>query len=119
MRGSPEAVVAAQLAAYNARDIDGFMACWHPDAEMLVHPDTLLAKGHTEIRARHVVRFQEPDLYGRLVSRIALGDHVVDQEVVTRNMGAGKVEVDVVAIYDVSEGLIRRVWFLTGPPRAV
>ena len=28
-----EAIVARQLDAYNARDIDAFMAAWHDDAE--------------------------------------------------------------------------------------
>lgn len=115
--GNAEDIVARQLEAYNAKDIEAFMACWAGNAQMLSHPDTLLAAGHDQIRARHLVRFQEPDLHGRLVDRVVMGNRVVDREVVTRNFPEGKGEVDVVAIYEVLGGLITRSWFLMGPPR--
>ena len=38
----PQDVVQQQLDAYNARDIDAFMACWADDAQYYEHPDTLL-----------------------------------------------------------------------------
>lgn len=113
---TPADIVAGQLAAYNARDIDAFMAFWAEDAEIYAHPDTLLAKGHGDIRARHVLRFQEPDLHARLVSRLVLADRVVDTERVTRNFPEGLGEVDVVAIYDVVASQITRAWFLMGTP---
>lgn len=116
---SPEQTVKRQLDAYNARDIDAFMACWHPEAEFIAHPDTVLARGHAEICARHELRFQEPDLFGHLISRLTLGDRVIDQERVVRNMEGRKVELDVVAIYEVIDGLIRRAWFLMGTPRDI
>ncbi|MEI9906187.1 MAG: nuclear transport factor 2 family protein [Asticcacaulis sp.] len=111
-----EDIVARQLDAYNARDIDVFMACWSANAQMFSHPDTLLAAGHDQIRARHLVRFQEPDLDGKLVSRTVIGDRVIDREVVTRTFPQGKGELDVVAIYEVLGGLITRAWFITGEP---
>lgn len=73
-----EVVVAKQLDAYNARDIDAFMATWHHDAQYFEHPSKLLASGAAEIRARHVLRFQEPELFGRLVQRFSVGNLVVD-----------------------------------------
>ncbi len=117
MSPGTEEIVARQLDAYNARDIKAFMACWAPNAQMLAHPDTLLAAGHDDIRARHVVRFQEPDLHAELLSRQVLGGKVVDRERVTRNFPQGKGEIDVVAIYEVLGGLITRAWFITGEPR--
>ncbi len=115
-----EDIVAAQLKAYNARNIDAFMACWHPEAEIYAHPDEILAHGHAQIRARHALRFEEPNLYAELLSRVALGDtQVVDRESVTRTMEGRKVQLDVVAIYDVRDGLIRRAWFLSGTPRDI
>ncbi|EGF92539.1 hypothetical protein ABI_09760 [Asticcacaulis biprosthecium C19] len=114
---SPEQIVAGQLAAYNARDIEMFMSFWELDAEIYQHPDTLLARGYGDIRARHVVRFLEPDLKAVLVSRTVMGNRVVDIERVTRNFPDGKGEVDVAGIYEVLHGRIRKAWFLTGPPR--
>ena len=114
---TPEALVAGQLNAYNARDIDAFMAYWHIDAEIYQHPDTLLAKGYGDIRARHVVRFLEPDLQAKLINRVVMGNRVVDIEQVTRNFPNGKGEVDVVGIYEIHEARIRKAWFLMGEPR--
>ncbi|MCV3766618.1 nuclear transport factor 2 family protein [Rhizobium sp. TRM95796] len=109
--------VQAQLDAYNARDIDAFMLFWAADCGYYAFPSTLLARGAAEIRARHVERFREPDLHGRLVSRIALGDLVVDHEIVTRNFEEGRGEVEVVAIYEIRDGLIANAWFKMGEKR--
>ena len=111
---SPEDIAGGQLDAYNAKDIEAFMAFWAEDAEIYAHPDTLLAKGHDDIRARHVARFLEPDLQARLVSRLVLGDRVVDTERVTRNFPEGIGELDVVAIYEFRDDKIARAWFLMG-----
>ncbi len=117
---SAEDTVAAQLKAYNARNIDAFMACWHPDAEIFAHPDEILAHGHPQIRARHELRFQEPNLYAELLSRLVMSEtQVVDRESVTRTMEGRKVRLDVVAIYEVRDGLIRRAWFLSGTPKDI
>ena len=113
----PEAVVARQLAAYNARDIEAFMACWREDAQVFEHPSTLLADGAAAIRARHVARFQEPDLFGRLVARMSTGTMVVDREVVTRNFPEGRGEIDVIAIYEVDGDRIAKAWFKMGARR--
>jgi hypothetical protein len=113
----PEEVVARQLAAYNARDIEAFMAAWREDAQMFEHPATLLADGAAEIRARHVVRFREPDLFGRLVARMSAGSMVVDREVVTRNFPEGRGEIDVIAIYEVDGDRIAKAWFKMGERR--
>jgi hypothetical protein len=109
--------VQKQLEAYNARDIDAFMAWWAEDCEYYEFPDRLLARGAAEIRERHVARFQEPNLHGRLIQRIAVASLVVDQETVTRTFPNGPGEMDVVAIYEVEDGKIAKAWFKMGPPR--
>ncbi|AEF45295.1 nuclear transport factor 2 family protein [Serratia plymuthica] len=111
----PEDVVQQQLDAYNARDIDAFMAYWAEDAQYYEHPDTLLASGKAEIRERHIARFKEPSLYGERVKRMALGSMVIDQEVVTRNFPQGRGKMDVIAIYEVEQGKIVKAWFKVGP----
>lgn len=111
----PEDVVQQQLDAYNARDIDAFMAYWAEDAQYYEHPDTLLASGKAEIRERHIARFKEPSLYGERVKRMVLGSMVIDQEVVTRNFPQGRGKMDVIAIYEVEQGKILKAWFKVGP----
>jgi putative hydrolase of HD superfamily len=109
--------VRGQLDAYNARDIDAFMRFWAEDCRCYAFPDALIAEGAAALRARHVERFKEPNLFGRLLSRIAVGTMVVDHETVTRTFPEGPGEVDVVCIYEVEGGRIARAWFKTGTPR--
>ena len=104
--------MAKQLEAYNARDIEAFMGWWAEDCRYYAFPDTLLADGAGEIRARHVERFKEPDLHGQLLTRFVVGELVVDYETVTRNFPEGKGEVDVVGIYEIA-----KAWFKMGAPR--
>jgi hypothetical protein len=111
-----ETVVARQLDAYNARDIDTFMVVWHEGAQYFAHPSDLLANGAAEIRARHVIRFQDPILFGRLTGRLSVGGMVVDREVVTRSFPEGRGQVDVIAIYEVEDGTIVQAWFKQGTP---
>ena len=109
--------VQKQLEAYNARDIEDFMQWWADDREYYEFPSRLLASGANEIRERHIARFSEANLYGKLVKRISVGNMVVDQEVVTRTFPDGPGEIDVVAIYEVENGKIAKAWFKMGTPR--
>jgi putative hydrolase of HD superfamily len=111
-----ERIVQRQLDAYNARDIDGFMAMWAADAQYFEHPAKLLASGAAEIRARHIARFRESNLSGRLIKRMVVGNTVVDQEVVTRTFADGRGRVDVIAIYEVKDDKIANAWFILGSP---
>ena len=113
---SPEAVVARQLDAYNAKDLGAWLATYAPDATQYEHPATLLASGHAEIRARMRARFSEPNLHARLISRNVMGKLVVDHEVVTRNFPAGPGTVELVCIYRVEGGLIQSASFAPGAP---
>lgn len=109
-------IVQRQLDAYNARDIEAFMACWAADAQYYAFPSELLASGAAQIRERHVARFQEPNLHGQLVQRLAVGNIVVDREVVTRAFPEGPGRVDVIAIYEVTGDKITKAWFKIGTP---
>ncbi|HUB89022.1 MAG TPA: nuclear transport factor 2 family protein [Dyella sp.] len=109
--------VQEQLDAYNAKDIDRFMQCWADDCQYYAFPSQLLAQGAKQIRQRHVERFTEPHLHGRLIHRMSVGNLVIDQEVVTRDFPEGQGEVDVIAIYDIEAGKIAKAWFKMGPRR--
>jgi hypothetical protein len=104
---SPEAVVQRQLDAYNARDLDALLATYAPDARQYALPATLLATGHADMRPRFAVRFEEPNLHARLLQRAVMGNIVIDHEVVSRTFPEGPGTVDLVAIYEVVDGLIR------------
>jgi hypothetical protein len=113
---SVECPVQQQLEAYNARDIEAFMRWWADDCEYYAFPSTLLARGAAQVRERHVARFVEPDLFGKLIHRAAVGNVVIDQERVTRTFPEGVGEVDVLAIYEIADGKIAKAWFKMGAP---
>lgn len=106
-----------QLEAYNSKDIVAFMPWWKDDCQYYAFPDTLLANGSAEIMARHIERFKEPDLFGTLLSRIVVGNIVIDHETVTRSFPEGKGEIDVICIYEIEDTKIAKAWFKTSEPR--
>jgi hypothetical protein len=114
MNPSPEAVVQRQLEAFNARDLDALMATYAEEASQFEYPDTLLASGAAQLRARFEVRFQEPNLHARLIHRTVVGQVVMDHEEVTRTFPEGAGTIELVAIYNVREGKIAEARFIYG-----
>ncbi len=110
-------VVQHQLDAYNARDLERLLAVYAPDAALFEHPDTLLARGTAELRARFAVRLAEPNLHAALLRRTVCGDMVVDHESVTRTFPEGPGTLELVMIYEVRAGRIARAWSIVGAKR--
>ena len=110
----PEDVIARQLDAYNAKDIDAWLATYSNNAVQYELAGKLLATGHAEIRARALLRFDEPDLHATLLNRSVMGKVVIDHEVVTRNFPEGKGSVELVCVYVVENGLIQSASFSLG-----
>lgn len=113
---SPEVVIQRQLDAYNAKNIDAWLATYAPDAKQYEHPAKLVAAGHAEIRARTAVRLNEPDIHAQLISRSVMGKVVIDHEIVTGNLSEGKGKIELVCIYVVEDGLIQSASFIAGMP---
>ncbi|PJZ79709.1 steroid delta-isomerase [Leptospira meyeri] len=110
-------IIDKQLVAYNNKDIDLFLEWWDKDAKIYLHPNALIAEGIEQIKERHLIRFQEPDLFAKLISRTYFSGKIVDQELVTRNFPEGKGNIDVLAIYEVKNEKILNAWFLMGKPK--
>ena len=106
------APVRAQLAAYNARDIDAFIDCYAEDCVVEDGAGTVAMRGRAAMRESYAAMFTaSPELNCRLVSRIVLDEYVLDEERVTGRAGLPD-ESHVVAVYRVAEGLIQHVRFL-------
>lgn len=114
---SPEQVVQAQLDAYNARDLQAWLATYAEDAEQYEHPCRLLARGHAAMGERIAVRFTDPGLQARLISRRVIGNSVIDHEEISREFPKGPGRAEMLAIYEVREGLIQAATFVFGEPR--
>jgi hypothetical protein len=111
---SPEAVVQRQLDAYNSRDIDALLAIYADDAQMFEHPATLLASSSAALRERFAARFEEPNLQAMLLTRMVMGSFVVDHERVTRTFPEGAGTVELLMIYEVQDGRIKKAWSIAG-----
>ena len=107
---NPAAVVQGQLDAYNARDIDAFLAFYAEDVRVDRHDGTVIVEGREAMRPIYTDLFeQSPELDCALLDRTVSGSLVIDHEFVTGMRGGAPVRA--VAIYEVSDGLIRRVSF--------
>lgn len=115
MTPDPVTVVQRQLDAYNARDLDAFLATFADDAQGFelgaVEPTMY---GKAAIRTRYADLFaRSPALHSVLVNRIAYARAVVDHERITGRHGSPEV-YEMIAIYEVERGLIRRFHAVRG-----
>jgi hypothetical protein len=53
-------------------------------------------------------RFNLPHLHAEILQRMVMGNKVIDHERIT---GLHEAPVEAVAVYEVTDGLIWRVWF--------
>jgi hypothetical protein len=114
---SAEDVVQQQLDAYNARDLEAWLATYGPDAEQYMLHAGVMASGHEAIRKRMVERFEDPALHAELVSRTVMDNIVIDHEFVTRSLPDGLTTVEMLCIYEVHAGKIIKATFAIGQPR--
>jgi hypothetical protein len=102
--------VQAQLDAYNAQDVEAFVACYAADVRIEDADGKLQLQGHDAMRERYAKLFAEhPANRAELLHRIAIGEHVIDHERIT---GRGPEPLFAVAIYRVRNGLIEHVRFI-------
>lgn len=107
----PAQLIARQLDAYNARDVEAWLATYAPDAEQYLLHGACLARGHEAMRARIVERFAEPDLHAAVLSRVVMDNIVIDHELITRNFPEGLGSTEMICIYQVENGLIQKASF--------
>ena len=105
-----EAPVDAQLAAYNAQNVDAFVACFAEDIVLEDGAGKLLSTGREVMRENYARMFAAHPLNrAEILHRIVQGQYVVDHERIT---GRSPEPLHAVAIYRIEGGLIRHVRFL-------
>jgi len=107
----PVDLVQRQLDAYNARDLDAFVATYADDVRVYRLPGAAPVLDGKAMLAEHyrTKRFNLPKLHADLVARIELGNKVIDHE---RVHGVRDEPFEALAIYEVVDGVIRTVWFV-------
>jgi len=111
---SAEEVVRKQIDAYNARDMDAFLATFADEVEIFGFPNTPSAKGKEEMRKRYTVRFSDTILHCIIVKRIVMGNTVIDHERVRVTLPEGPGVMEAIAMYEVHDGKIAKVTFIYG-----
>ena len=109
----PEDPVQRQLDAYNARDIERFIAEYTEEvvAYRLGAAEPFLVGKAAFAEHYRRNRFTLPDLRAELVQRMVFGNKVIDQE---RVFGVQRQPMEVAAIYETTPQGIARVWFVSG-----
>ncbi len=108
LHSTPELLAQEQLNAYNAHDLEAFLAPYAEDVEIYNFPGTLQLKGKDAMRKQYQFITQVPKLHCRLVNRIVQGNMVIDQEEVA---GFGNKLIHGLAIYIIENGKIAKVYF--------
>jgi uncharacterized protein (TIGR02246 family) len=97
--------IQAQVAAYNARDLDAFVACFADDVVVTDGAGKPIMTGVDDLRKSYAAMFAaHPDLHAEIVSRVHAGDWTVDLERVSRS----GTTMEVLVAYLVGDDLIRR-----------
>jgi len=111
---TPTEVAERQIATFNARDLDGFMALYADDAAIYEFPSgKLLQRGKAAIRTffAGVMQRLGPDFPPvRVEPRVVNGAFVVDHERWDAPPGERSAAV---WMYEIRDGLIRRSWTVT------
>ena len=103
-------VAQKQLDAYNAQDLETYVSYFAADCVVSGLNGTPTETSRDAVRARYAKAFaQFPQNKAELKNRIAVGNTVVDHELVIRAPGGEQFEI--IAIYTFQDGLISRVDF--------
>ncbi len=103
-------VASAQLDAYNAQDLEKYVSYFTEDCIVSALNGAPTETSRDAVKARYAKAFaQFPENKAELKNRIAVGDTVVDHELVIRKPGGEQFEI--IAIYTFRDGLIARVDF--------
>lgn len=103
-------VVQRHFDAYNARDLQAFTSCFSESVQVFRPPSIEAAiSGKAQLAEFYgTQRFNLPALKAELLSRIVLGNKVIDHE---RIWGLNEQPLEAVGVYAVVDGLIQHVWF--------
>ena len=104
-------IVDVQLAAYNARDLEGFVDCYAADVVIVNSSGDVLTTGHDGLREMYRGLFENsPQLHATIHNRIVVGSYVADLEEVNGfNLPGSPTSFQAIATYVVVDGKISRV----------
>lgn len=107
---TPEKIVQKNLDAYNALDIETFMACFHDEIKMYNYGlEKPSAQGLDEVRKIYQGLFdRSPKLHSDIINRIIYANKVIDHESITGRLG-NETPIEMVLIYEVQDKKIIKI----------
>jgi imidazolonepropionase-like amidohydrolase len=107
---TPEILAQQQLNAYNARNIDAFLAPYSDTVVICSFNGRVMMKGKEDMRKQYSSMFSKlPELHCQLINRMVQGNTVIDHERIT---GAGDKPFEGIAVYTIEKDKIVRVDFI-------
>ena len=110
VNNSPVMLVQQQLNAYNAHDLEAFLAPYADDIELYTTNGKLQMKGKENMRKQYAFITKMPNLYCRLVNRIVAGNTVIDHEEIWLGTNSSNL-LYAAAVYLIEKGKISKVYF--------
>lgn len=102
-------VVQRQLAAYNAHDLERFLAEFHDTVQVFRPPAAQpVISGKAALAEFYATqRFNRPALHAEIVGRVVMGQRIIDHE---RIHGLQDQPSEMVAVFDVVGERIQTMW---------
>lgn len=108
LKPSPVELADQQLLAYNAHNLEAFLAVYAEDVEVYdLNTNKLQMKGKEEMRKGYAFLNNGGKLHCNLLNRIVQGNIVIDHEEILNDKG----KFYGIAIYEINNGKIAKVWF--------
>ena len=105
-------ILEEQVFAYNARDLNRFIATYSPGMVIEDGENNVLMRGHEQLRERYGTLFDaNPHLHGRILTPLRIGKYTVDEEEVTGSRNSS-TPIHAIVIYRVEEDKIVHVRML-------
>lgn len=111
MENNFDDLVARQVEAYNARDLEGFLKFYAEDIDLINFPSSSLLKGKVAMRERYAKLFSNsPHLCCAVSWKRTFKNIVTYNEQITGSNGDDEYEC--IAIYEIENDLIQRLSFI-------
>ena len=110
---TPEKIIQKQFEGFVERDLEKFLSCYKEDVGLYNFPkNEPFLKGMDAMRVNYKDVFDNsPNLKAQLISRMVFKNKVIDREIITNRKEVKYREL--VVIYEVEDGLISTVRYLT------
>ncbi len=106
---SIEAIIDAQVAAYNAHDIKKYASFFHDDIVQMNYPDEIDTKGKDALIDQFLNLFNRNKPHAVILNRMVVGNTVIDHEKMKYTENGKQLEAEGVVIYTVKGQLIHRM----------